>query len=242
MLQRANRLLTAMGEDLELLRPHLRDAALRAGQVLAEPGEPIRNIFFLHHGAVSKLAVFEDGAEIECALVGRDGAVGFISTLGAPVAITRDICHVEAQASSIDAAVFRDIVRNSERIQFIVDRYCAHKMTQAMRNGACNARHSVEQRLSRWLLTCADVLEAREIRLSQDVFAKMLGVQRTSINPILQRLKSDQLIALGRARLTILDRANLMARACECYGAMRTDADELTRDAAPEWVEMRASA
>jgi CRP-like cAMP-binding protein len=231
-----------MGGDYELLRPHLRDATLRAGQVLSEPGEPIRSIFFLHQGAVSKLAVFEDGAEIECALVGRDGAVGVASTLGAAVAVTRDICHVEAQASQVEAQVLRDLMRASERIHCVVDRYCAHKMTQAMRNGACNARHSVEQRLSRWLLTCADVLEAKEIRLSQDVFAKMLGVQRTSINPILQRLKSEGLIALGRARLTIEDRASLVGRACECYEAMRADADEFTRDATPECLELLPAA
>jgi hypothetical protein len=93
-------------------------------------------------------------------------------------------------------------------------------MSYAIRNGACNARHPVEQRLCRWLLTCSDVLEEPEIRLPQDVFAKMLGVQRTSVNPILQRLRADGLIELGRSRLILKDRAGLIGRTCECYAAM----------------------
>jgi hypothetical protein len=93
-------------------------------------------------------------------------------------------------------------------------------MSYAIRNGACNARHPVEQRLCRWLLTCSDVLEEPEIRLPQDVFAKMLGVQRTSVNPILQRLRADGLIELGRSRLILTDRTGLSGRACECYETM----------------------
>ena len=65
-----------------------------------------------------------------------------------------------------------------------------------------------------------NVLEEPEIRLPQDVFAKMLGVQRTSVNPILQRLRAEGLIELGRSRLIVTDRAGLSARACECYETM----------------------
>jgi hypothetical protein len=96
-------------------------------------------------------------------------------------------------------------------------------MAAAIRSGACNACHQVVQRLCRWLLTCSDVLEAPEIGLSQDVFAKMLGVQRTSINPILQELKADGALELGRSRIVITDRVQLLGYACECYAAMRRD-------------------
>jgi hypothetical protein len=97
------------------------------------------------------------------------------------------------------------------------------KLCVAIRNGACNACHSVEQRLSRWLLTCSDVLASEEIALPQDVFAKMLGVQRTSVNPTLRALQAAGAVTLGRSRVTILDRAVLNRHACECYEAMRRD-------------------
>jgi len=219
-VRRTNRFLASFGPDVELIRPHLREVTLAAGQVLCEPGDRIRKVYFLHSGVVSKLTVFEDGTEIECALVGREGAVGALSALGLQWAVTRDICHLRVQAHVCDAARLQDAARASETIHAALDRYCAWKMSYAIRNGACNARHPVEQRLCRWLLTCSDVLEEPEIRLPQDVFAKMLGVQRTSVNPILQRLRADGLIELGRSRLTLKDRQGLIARTCECYEAM----------------------
>jgi CRP-like cAMP-binding protein len=234
-VRRTNGFLASFGPDVALIRPHLRQVTLRAGQVLSEPGDRIRKVYFLHEGVVSKMMVFEDGAEIECALVGREGAVGAMSALGMRTAVTRDICHMSVSALVIDAVQLSEAARLSDTIHSALDRYCAWKMTYAIRNGACNARHPVEQRLCRWLLTCSDVLEEPEIRLPQDVFAKMLGVQRTSVNPILQRLRGERLIDLGRSRLTLTDRAGLMARACECYEAMTiTEAEMLASPSRPE--------
>ena len=227
MLRPTNRLLAAFGEDLALIRPKMRGVTLEAGQVLSEPGEPFHIAYFVQYGAVSKLTVFEDGSEIETALVGREGAIGVISALGVRNAMTRDICHTQVRALAIDTRALATAAHVSERIHTTIDNYCVWVMSCAIRNGACNARHGVEQRLCRWLLTCSDVLEQREIRLPQEVFAKMLGVQRTSVNPILQRLRGKGLIDLSRSRLTLSDRPGLIEHTCECYEAMRGAAEEI---------------
>jgi CRP-like cAMP-binding protein len=180
-------------------------------------------VWFPHSGAISKLMTFEDGSEIECALIGREGAVGAASVLGLRWAVTRDVCHVEAQASRLEARRLLEACSASPRVQEVIEQYMARKLCSAIRNGACNACHSVEQRLSRWLLTCSDVLESDEIALSQDVFAKMLGVQRTSVNPALRALQAVGAVALGRSRVAIRDRKVLSAHACECYQAMCRD-------------------
>lgn len=220
-MRRSNRFLASLGPYLGRISPDLRDVTLAAGQVLNEPGEVIRKVYFLNEGLVSKLAVFEDGTEIECAVVGRGGAVGAMSALGLRRSVTRDVCHMRATAQVIEAGQLAAAARSCEHLHAALDSYCARKMTYAIRNGACNALHPVEPRLCRWLLTCSDVLEEQEIRLPQEVFAKMLGVQRTSVNPILQRLRAERLIALGRSRLVLLDRPRLMERACECYLAIK---------------------
>lgn len=225
MSPRTNRFLASLGDEIELIRPHLHASTLRPGHILCEPGETVSKVYFLHEGLVSKLSVFEDGTEIESCLIGRDGAVGATSAIGMRTAITRDVCHLKAVTSCIDAAVLEQAARASERIHQAIDDYCAWKMSYIIRNGACNARHSVEQRLCRWLLTCSDLLEQRQIDLRQDIFAKMLGVQRSSVNPILQRLQADGLIQIGRGRLIIMQRPALIDRACECYPAMRLPAD-----------------
>lgn len=221
MSPRANRFLASLGDEVGLIRPYLREVHLRPGQVLCEPGDTVSMIYFLQDGLVSKLAVFDDGTEIECALIGRDGAIGATSAIGMKTAITRDVCHMKAHALCIEAAALERAARQSDRIHRAIDDYCAWKMSYIIRNGACNARHSVEQRLCRWLLTCSDVLERRQIDLRQEVFAKMLGVQRSSVNPILQRLQKDGLVQIGRGRVTLLQRPALIERACECYLAIR---------------------
>ena len=240
MLPRRNGVLAAMGEDLELLRPHLRDVTLKAGQVLFEPGDPVRHVWFLHSGAVSKLMTFANGTEIESALVGREGAVGVASVLGLRRAITRDVCHVAAYASRLEAPRLVEACAASVRIEGAIEQYMVRKLCSMIRNGACNACHSVEERLSRWLLTCSDVLESDEITLPQEVFAKMLGVQRTSVNPTLRALQAAGAVTLARSRVTIRDRQVLSRHACECYAALRCD-EQLAAGESPiepeqDWV------
>jgi len=225
--QGQNRLLKVMGRDIERLRPYFQEQLLHAGEVLCEQGEEVRFVYFLHNGVVSKLTTFSDGLEIEAALVGREGAVGATAAIGLPHSSTRDVCHMRSHATRVPAARLREACLASPHIHDVVVRYALWKLTSAIRNGACNACHSVQERLCRWLLSCCDVLETCEIALSQEVFAKMLGVQRSSINPILQELKAEGALGIGRSRITVLDTAVLLDWSCECYAAMRQDQQEL---------------
>jgi CRP-like cAMP-binding protein len=228
--QGQNQLLRALGRDVERLRPYFSEQVLLAGQVLCEPGEEVRFVYFLHDGVVSKLSAFSDGLEIESALIGREGAVGAIAAIGPPHSVTRDVCHLKAHATRVPVARLREACRAAPHMNDVVVRYALWKLSWAIRSGACNACHSVQNRLCRWLLNCCDVLESREIGLSQEVFAKMLGAQRSSISPILQELKADGALTIGRSRITVRDRAVLLDRACECYAALRQDQLDLQEE------------
>jgi CRP-like cAMP-binding protein len=221
VLRGSNRILDAMKSDVELLTPHLTEVRLKPGDVLCEPGDTIDAVYFFHSGLVSKVTAFSDGQEIECAMTGRNGAAGVMSALGVTIAVTRDVCHLQADASKISVAALSRAAAASPRIHDVLDRYCAWKMSCAIRSGACNACHAVEQRLCRWLLMCMDMLGEPDIRLPQEVFAAMLGVQRTSINPVLRSFQASGLLHLGRSRVRIVDSERLQARACECYAAMQ---------------------
>jgi CRP-like cAMP-binding protein len=234
MFGRGNKLLGAMGEDFSLLQPYLRRVRLSAGEILYDIGDEVGRVYFPCSGLFSKLSVFEDGSEIESALVGRNGAIGALSGLGLSYALTRDVCHLPCEAWAISSERLGEACRVSPHVHECLDRYCAWMMICAVRNGACNACHTVDNRLSRWLLTCRDTLEEDEIPLSQDIFAKMLGVQRSSVSPILQKLRNEGLIALERGRLRILDPPGLLARSCECYASMSS--------AGREWLSFKRMA
>lgn len=215
-----NLILHEFGPDLDLIRNDLVATRLRAGQVLSEPGEEIRNIYFLAEGVVSKFTVFETGQEVECVLVGRNSAVGGLSAFGFATALTRNVSIFDAHAWSIPRQRLAWACKQSSRIARAVSRSGQDQMRYAIRVGACNALHGIEQRLSRWLLSCSSLLDRQDIGLAQELFAKVLGAQRSSINPMLQRFQADGLISLGRSRLTIVDREGLQRRACECYAAL----------------------
>lgn len=121
MSPRANRFLASLGGEFELIRPHLCAVSLRPGQILCEPGDTVSSVYFLNDGLVSKLAVFEDGTEIECALIGRDGAIGATSAIGMKTAITRDVCHLKAHALCIEAVALERAADRSQAIHRAID-------------------------------------------------------------------------------------------------------------------------
>ena len=203
--------------------------------MLNEPGDEIRNIYFLTEGVVSKFTVFDNGQEVECVMVGRNSAIGALATFGFPASLTRDVCIFEARAWSLPRKRLAWACRESPRIGRTVARSCQAQMNYAIRVGACNALHGVEQRLSRWLLSCSALLQRQDIGLGQEVLAKVLGVQRSSVNPMLQKFQADGLISLGRSRVTVVDREGLARRACECYAALELSGQEAHHDHAERW-------
>lgn len=236
-----NLVLSEFGPDLELIRGDLVRTRLHAGQVLNEPEEEIRNVYFLAEGVVSKLGVFENGQEVECVLVGRNSAIGGLSALGVGTALTRDVNIFDAHAWSIPSKRLAWACRQSPLIAQAVGKCGQAQMRYAIRVGACNALHGIEQRLSRWLLSCSSLLERPDIGLRQELFAKVLGAQRSSISPMLQRFQADGLIELGRLRLTIIDREGLKRRACECYAALNLHETAPACPTAPPVRPLRAS-
>lgn len=217
----SNLLLGSLGPDRRLIEEHIEEVTLKPGEVLHESGSPIQHLYFPHHGLITKLTVFEDGTEVGSALVGRSGFVGMDTFLGLGTALTRAWCPQAVVASRIKASRFHEASRCSPGIADTVARYLSYRATVALRNGACHACHPLAQRLCRVLLTCARALESPDIWMPQDLLSKTLGVQRSSVNPLLQRLRAAGVIALGRGRVTILQPARLKRLTCECDEVLR---------------------
>lgn len=107
--------------------------------------------------------------------------------------------------------------------QHLLLRYLQTLMTQISQTAVCNQMHSVEQRLCRWLLLCLDRVESDELTMTQEFLAGMLGDRRESVTLAAGNLQSLSLIQYARGRVSVLDRAGLEARACECYQVVRAE-------------------
>lgn len=178
------------------------------------------HLFFLEAGFAPSVVLLDGGLQLAVGISGRQSIVGAASLLGRQIPIHSDMrsaghayaCLLEdAQREFRRMELFHELVLESVRVQ----------MLQAMHFSACNAVHDVQQRLSRWLLQCHDEVPEGYIYASHDDLGNALGCCRTTITAAMEVLRRDGMIYYSRARVNILDKANLEQRACECYPRIR---------------------
>jgi CRP-like cAMP-binding protein len=222
-----NHLLASLPEnEYALLQPFLRDVPLKQGTILAEQGETIEQVHFPNSGMVSIVIVLDEGEKsVETATVGREGAVGAIAGLGDRTASARAIVQVEGNASRISARHLQNAVRQSPFLRDYIVRYQEMLLHQAQQSTACNALHEARPRLCRWLLQTRDRLDSDMVALTQEFLAQMLGVRRTTVTELARGLQCKGLVRYKRGKIEILDRQGLEECACECYNALRQQAD-----------------
>ena len=198
------------------------------GHVFYEPGAAIRDVHFPVDGVLSVLTVMSDGAAVETATVGCEGAVGLSSCLTPTWAHGRVIGQAPGAVFSAPSDVLRRIAADSPEVRGLIVAYMEVALAQAQQSVACNTLHGVEARFCRWLLTCDDRVRGGRVDLTQEFLALMLGVQRTTVSQVASSLQAAGLIRYNRGRIDILDRAELEGRACECYEAVRRSLERLT--------------
>jgi CRP-like cAMP-binding protein len=219
---RRNRLLAALTPaDYSLLAPDLKELSLELGALLQEAGEPVEHIYFPHQGMVSLLAMMSDGQGIETATVGSEGVVGAMSGFGIRRGFTRSVVQAPLLASRISSAQFHTAVQKSEGIRNLIMSYNAMLLAQVQQTAACNALHSTESRLARWLLQTRDRIDSDVLPLTQEFLSQMLGVRRTTVTLVARQLEQAGVIQNRRGRIVIVDRKGLEDVACECYAIVR---------------------
>jgi CRP-like cAMP-binding protein len=209
------------------IEPHLEHGPFARGTVFYEPGEPIDTVYFPHTGVISLLSVMEDGSAIETATVGSESAVGLLAAMTPIDAFSRIVGQSPGIVSRIKAERLRAATATSASLRETILRHCDALLANAQQSVACNALHDVEERFCRWLLVCHDRLDSDELHLTQEALAMMLGVQRTTVSQVASMLQDAGLIRYQRGRITIVDRAGLERRACECYRRVRGHAERV---------------
>ena len=226
-----NRLLAALpAEDLGLVAPHLVQVDLERGRLLYEPGDRIDTIYFPQDGVISLMTLMENGAAIENAIIGREGAVGLAAAVAPRQALSRAIVQTPCRCARISAHHLHEAWNRSAAIRQIADRHGEALFGHAIQLVACNALHSVEARFCRWLLSCHDRISTDTVALTQEFLADMLGVQRTTVTTIARALQDKGYIRYRRGVVDIVNRAGLEAMTCECYGVMRSTYERLLPD------------
>jgi CRP-like cAMP-binding protein len=213
-----NRLLAALPpKEYQRLLAGLEPVKLTYGEVLYEPGEEMRHVYFPSDCLVSLLTVVEGHRALEVGLVGREGMVGFRLALGVTTASVRSLVQATGTAVRIKSARFLRECHRSPALQRALLHFVNALMVQISQTAACNRFHTVEARLARWLLMTRERLLSSEFHLTQEFLADMLGVRRAGVTAAATALQRRKLIRYRRGTITILDQKGLEASSCSCY-------------------------
>jgi CRP-like cAMP-binding protein len=213
-----NRLLSLLpAADYARLQPQLQPVSLELKKVLMQPQQPIDYVYFPTRGMISSVTVMSDGACIEAATVGNEGASGASVALGEFDSIHRNLVQLPGEALRVSAKWLAKACSESTAMRQLLIKYHLLFVTQVSQSVACNGLHLIAQRCCRWLLVSHDRAQTDEIPLTHEFLAMMLSVRRPSVTLVLQPLQERGLIKCDRGAITILNRREMEVISCECY-------------------------
>ncbi len=208
LLPRKERLrLLALCEPIELV----------FADVLCEPGERTRHVYFPVDGFISLLTQIGGKAALEVGLVGREGMLGIQLAMGVRIAPLHALVQGSGSAWRVGAGAFTRELAQSAALRTGLTRYACVLMQQLTASAACLRFHKIGPRLARWLLMSQDRAHADSFRVTHEFLAYMLGVRRVGVTGAAAELQRAGHIEYHRGALKVLDRAGLEAAACSCY-------------------------
>jgi CRP-like cAMP-binding protein len=223
-----NHLLQALpAAEFEALRPRLEPFELVRESVLFEAGSPLKHIYLPHSGAISMMVRLSEGHAVEVAMVGRDSVLRAAAALDGGISSTDAVVLLPGTASVIDIAALRAAADRSAILRNLLVRHEQALFAQAQQSAVCNASHSVEARLSRWLLRARDLCDSETLPLTQELLAQLIGVQRNAVSIVAHALQRAGILRYSRGHIVIKNPEGLRQTSCECYDVVRTQHQRL---------------
>jgi len=226
-----NRLLSVLPPaEFAMLQPHLEEVSFPPVTYLARAGERVRTCFFPNSGMVSLLCVTEQGRSVEAGFVGFEGMVGISVVLGKDEMAYDALVQAPTTGFTADARLVLELFNRGGVFHDATLRFAYVILKQMSQTCVCNHFHSIEARLCRWLTIMCERSNNRNLKLTQEFLAHMLGVQRTSIGLIANSLQKIGAIRYTRGRVEIIDLERLRASACDCYRIVRDEQEMFVGD------------
>jgi CRP-like cAMP-binding protein len=217
-----NQLFGAFGKDVRSrMSTYMKPVDFKLGTTVCEAGGLLEHVYFPQGSVLSLLTVLENGSEIECANIGREGAFGLFAAMYSRVSFNRCTVQLEGPMLRCEIEPLRKEFHRSAHMQDLLVSYSETLLSQVMQTVACNSLHSVEERLSRWLLMMHDRADGEQLTYTHEFLARMMGANRTSVTHAAQSLQGLSLISYRRGMMQVLNRVGLEAASCECYAIVR---------------------
>jgi CRP-like cAMP-binding protein len=217
-----NHLLAALqSEERSRLLIDMELVPLTQNQILYNFNTRIQHVIFPTTAIVSLLAEMDDGSSLEVAMVGKEGVVGVSLFMGGEVSARKAIVQTSGHGYRLKGKLLMSEFHRGGVMQHLLLTYTLALLQEILQTLACNRHHSLDQQLCRWLLLRFDSLSDHSLVITQEHIANLLGVRRAVISEVVGNLRTDGLIKIDRGRITLLDRARMEARVCECYALIK---------------------
>jgi CRP-like cAMP-binding protein len=221
-VEHSNRLLDAFEPDSRArIDPHIQQVNLVLGDVVCEAGGLIEHAYFPKGAVLSLLTVLENGAAIETSNIGNEGAFGLFAAMYSRVSFNQCLVQLEGRLVRVPIEILRLEFQQSEHVRNLLVSYSETQLAQVQQTAACNAMHTIEQRLCRWLLMMHDRAERTSLSYTHEFLAHMLGADRKSVTLAAQSMQMAGLIDYHWGTIQIVDRPGLEKTSCECYAIVQ---------------------
>jgi len=211
----------------ERLFPFIDLVELELGKVIFEAGDTLADVYFPVDSIVSLLYVMESGASAEISVVGHEGVVGIALFMGGGSTTSRAVVQSEGYAFRLKGKRLTDEFNRHGKLLDLMLRYTQSLITQISQTAVCNRHHTIDQQLCRWLLLSLDRLPDKNINMTQELIANMLGVRREGVTEAAGKLQKLGVIDYHRGHITVLDRKKLEKLSCECYAVVKKESERL---------------
>lgn len=209
------------------LLPELKLVPMPLRWTMSESGDHENYLHFPTSGIVSLIYDLEDGSSSEVALVGNEGMIGISIYMGGDSLPSSTEVQSAGSAYRLSRKVMKHEFSLGGKLQQLALLYTQALICQTSQTAVCNQHHSIDQRFCRWLLMSFDRLHSAKMATTQEQISHLLGIRRQSVTQTAGQLQKDGLIAMARGSITVLDRARLEARVCECYTAVTDECERL---------------
>ena len=219
---RSNRLLGALEPaSRKRIDPHLEAIDFKLGEMVCDAGGLLEHAYFPRGSVLSLLTVLENGAAIETANIGREGAFGLFAAMYSRVSFNRCIVQLAGPAVRCPIELLQYEFKNSEHVRDLFVSYSETLLSQVQQTVACNSMHTIEERMCRWLLMMHDRAGGEALPYTHEFLSNMLGANRKSVTLAAQSMQAAGLISYRRGTIQIVDRAGLEKASCECYAIVK---------------------
>ena len=211
----------------DFLQSRLHFVHLGSDETIYNDGDRVNCVYFPLDSVVSSLAVLKDGASVEIAMYGHDSMVGLTNVFGPRANQYWTRMCIGGRLAKLDIEDLIVAFSESKQVSKIILKSYTALLSQISQRSVCNAKHSVMQRFSSWLLMVHDRVSDGSFRLTQELVASRLGTRRAGITVAARLLLDEKAVEYKRGLLKIKDREIIERHACECYPLVsaRTDSE-----------------